>query len=110
MPDDPTGWLPAGALYPDGTSKEKKMDDSVPPGGVYTYRWEVKPEFAPTADDANCLTWVYHSHVDAPRDIASGLIGSLLTCKKGMKPLTLVLCWCCKSDPGEHHKVALCGP
>lgn len=61
------------------------MDDSVPPGGSYTYQWEVRPEFAPTDDDANCLTWVYHSHVDAPRDIASGLIGSLLTCKKGMK-------------------------
>lgn len=74
-----------GALYPDGTSHRLKMDDSVPPGGSYTYRWEVKPEFAPTDDDANCLTWVYHSHLDAPRDIASGLIGALLTCKKGMK-------------------------
>ncbi|KAM8835976.1 ferroxidase HEPHL1 [Synchiropus picturatus] len=73
-----------GALYPDGTPKELKQDDSVPPGGTYTYRWEVRPEFAPTADDANCLTWVYHSHLDAPRDIASGLIGALLTCKKGV--------------------------
>ncbi|XP_003978693.3 LOW QUALITY PROTEIN: hephaestin-like protein 1 [Takifugu rubripes] len=73
-----------GALYPDGTSKAMKMDDAVPPGGSYTYRWEVRPEFAPTDDDANCLTWVYHSHVDAPRDIASGLIGALLTCKKGI--------------------------
>uniref|UniRef100_A0AAQ4PIB5 ferroxidase n=1 Tax=Gasterosteus aculeatus aculeatus TaxID=481459 RepID=A0AAQ4PIB5_GASAC len=73
-----------GALYPDGTSKKLKEDDSVPPGGSYTYRWEVKPEFAPTDDDANCLTWAYHSHVDAPREVASGLIGALLTCKKGM--------------------------
>lgn len=62
-----------------------KKDDSVPPGGSYTYRWEVRPEFAPTDGDANCLTWVYHSHLDAPREIASGLIGALLTCKKGMK-------------------------
>jgi len=74
-----------GALYPDGTSSEMKKDDSVPPGGSYTYRWEVRPEFAPTDGDANCLTWVYHSHLDAPREIASGLIGALLTCKKGMK-------------------------
>ncbi|KAK2879654.1 ferroxidase HEPHL1 isoform X1 [Channa argus] len=73
-----------GALYPDGTSKRLKEDDSVPPGGSYTYRWEVRPEFAPTDDDANCLTWVYHSHLDAPKDIASGLIGALLTCKKGI--------------------------
>ncbi|XP_074467992.1 ferroxidase HEPHL1 isoform X2 [Sebastes fasciatus] len=73
-----------GALYPDGTSGKLKEDDSVPPGGSYTYRWEVRPEFAPTDDDANCLTWVYHSHLNAPRDIASGLIGALLTCKKGI--------------------------
>lgn len=82
----PAGVCLPGALYPDGTSTAMKKDDSVPPGGAYTYRWEVRPEFAPTDDDANCLTWVYHSHVDAPRDIASGLIGSLLTCKKGTKP------------------------
>nr|XP_033500237.1 hephaestin-like protein 1 isoform X1 [Epinephelus lanceolatus] len=73
-----------GALYPDGTSDKLKKDDSVPPGGSYTYRWEVRPEFAPTDDDANCLTWVYHSHLDAPKEIASGLIGALLTCKKGI--------------------------
>ncbi|XP_069577324.1 ferroxidase HEPHL1 isoform X1 [Brachyistius frenatus] len=73
-----------GALYPDGTSNRLKRDDSVPSGGSYTYRWEVRPEFAPTDDDANCLTWVYHSHLNAPKDIASGLIGALLTCKKGI--------------------------
>ncbi|XP_028277220.1 hephaestin-like protein 1 [Parambassis ranga] len=73
-----------GALYPDGTSHDLKKDDHVPPGGSYTYRWEVRPEFAPTDDDANCLTWVYHSHTDAPKDINSGLIGALLTCKKGI--------------------------
>ncbi|KAM9846219.1 ferroxidase HEPHL1 [Aulostomus maculatus] len=73
-----------GALYPDGTSNLLKQDDAVPPGESYTYRWEVRPEFAPTDDDANCLTWVYHSHVEAPRDITSGLIGALLTCKKGI--------------------------
>uniref|UniRef100_A0A8C9TH03 ferroxidase n=1 Tax=Scleropages formosus TaxID=113540 RepID=A0A8C9TH03_SCLFO len=73
-----------GALYPDGTSGRFKLDDAVPPGGNHTYRWEVTPEFAPADGDANCLTWVYHSHIDAPRDIASGLIGALLTCRKGL--------------------------
>uniref|UniRef100_A0A7N8XUM8 ferroxidase n=1 Tax=Mastacembelus armatus TaxID=205130 RepID=A0A7N8XUM8_9TELE len=72
-----------GAFYPDGTSNRLKKDDAVPPGDTYTYRWEVRPEFGPTDDDANCLTWIYHSHFDAPKDIASGLIGPLLTCKKG---------------------------
>ncbi|XP_076024217.1 ferroxidase HEPHL1 isoform X2 [Genypterus blacodes] len=73
-----------GALYPDGTSGLQKLDDAVPPGGSYTYRWELRPEYAPTEGDANCLTWVYHSHVETTRDISSGLIGALLTCKKGI--------------------------
>ncbi|XP_056417456.1 ferroxidase HEPHL1 [Hyla sarda] len=72
-----------GALYPDGTSKSDKRDDAVPPGGRHTYTWIVKQEYAPTPEDPNCLTWIYHAHIDAPRDIASGLIGALLTCKKG---------------------------
>ncbi|MCJ8745764.1 hypothetical protein PDJAM_G00134240 [Pangasius djambal] len=73
-----------GALYPDGTSGRNKKDDAVAPGENYTYTWKVTKEFAPTESDANCLTWIYHSHVDAPRDIAAGLIGVLLTCNKGV--------------------------
>ncbi|KAL7847206.1 hypothetical protein SRHO_G00221860 [Serrasalmus rhombeus] len=72
-----------GALYPDGTSGALKQDDGVPPGGTHTYTWTVKPEYTPTEGDSNCLTWAYHSHVVASRDISSGLIGALLTCKKG---------------------------
>lgn len=72
-----------GALYPDGTTGGDKRDDAVAPGESYTYTWQVKPEYAPTEADARCLTWIYHSHGDAPKDIASGLIGALLTCKQG---------------------------
>ncbi|KAF7691727.1 ferroxidase HEPHL1-like [Silurus meridionalis] len=72
-----------GALYPDRTSGRYKKDDAVGPGESYTYTWKVTQEFAPTESDPTCLTWIYHSHVDAPRDIASGLIGVLLTCNKG---------------------------
>ncbi|XP_063059110.1 ferroxidase HEPHL1-like [Engraulis encrasicolus] len=72
-----------GALYPDGTSGRAKLDDAVPPGGTHTYRWLVTPDYAPTDGDANCLTWVYHSHIDAPKDIYSGLIGAILTCRTG---------------------------
>uniref|UniRef100_A0A671M8H3 ferroxidase n=1 Tax=Sinocyclocheilus anshuiensis TaxID=1608454 RepID=A0A671M8H3_9TELE len=72
-----------GALYPDGTTGRDKRDDAVAPGESYTYTWQVKPEYAPTEADASCLTWIYHSHGDAPKDIASGLIGALLTCKQG---------------------------
>uniref|UniRef100_A0A672V5Q9 Ceruloplasmin n=1 Tax=Strigops habroptila TaxID=2489341 RepID=A0A672V5Q9_STRHB len=73
-----------GSLYPDMSPQDQKKDDAVFPGGNYTYTWTVPEDHSPTADDPNCLTWIYHSHIDAPKDIASGLIGPLLTCKKGM--------------------------
>uniref|UniRef100_A0A3B4DAU7 ferroxidase n=1 Tax=Pygocentrus nattereri TaxID=42514 RepID=A0A3B4DAU7_PYGNA len=66
-----------GALYPDGTSGEQKQDDGIPPGETHTFNWMVKPEYAPTQGDANCLTWAYHSHVVASRDISAGLIGTV---------------------------------
>jgi hypothetical protein len=72
-----------GELYPDGASGWNKGDDMVPPGKNYTYVWPVREEYAPAPADANCLTWVYHSHIDAPKDICSGLIGPLLVCKEG---------------------------
>ncbi|XP_043913130.1 hephaestin [Protopterus annectens] len=73
-----------GSLYPDNTHGDDKKDDAVPPGGHHTYVWNVTEDHAPTSDDPSCLTWIYHSHVDAPCDIATGLIGALLTCKRGV--------------------------
>lgn len=72
-----------GSQYPDVSSPEHKKDDSIPPGGNHTYTWTIPEGHSPTADDTNCLTWIYHSHIDAPKDVASGLIGPLLTCKEG---------------------------
>uniref|UniRef100_A0A8C4SAP0 ferroxidase n=1 Tax=Erpetoichthys calabaricus TaxID=27687 RepID=A0A8C4SAP0_ERPCA len=73
-----------GSLYPDQTFGKNKLDDAIAPSGSHTYTWTVTDEHTPTEDDPGCLTWIYHSHVDAPRDISSGLIGPLLTCKKGI--------------------------
>nr|XP_008106315.1 PREDICTED: hephaestin-like protein 1 [Anolis carolinensis] len=72
-----------GALYPDGTGGKSKEDDFVRPGTNYTYTWQVTDEFAPSMTDPQCLTWIYHSHIDTPKDINTGLIGPLLVCKKG---------------------------
>lgn len=72
-----------GALYEDGTSGAQKADDSVLPGQTFTYLWTVPEEVGPTLTDAQCITWVYHSSVDPVKDTYSGLIGPLLTCKKG---------------------------
>lgn len=60
------------------------------PGRNYTYTWRVKNNYAPTSADPTCLTWIYHSHIDTPRDISTGLIGPLLICKKGTELKTLI--------------------
>ncbi|XP_058232236.1 ferroxidase HEPHL1-like isoform X2 [Hemibagrus wyckioides] len=87
-----------GAWYPDGTSGKNKSDDAVAPGQTYTYTWKVTEDFAPTESDSTCLTSMYHSHVNSPKDIAAGLIGVLLICKKaGMQGLFEVSS--CGSDP-----------
>ncbi|KAL8181260.1 UNVERIFIED_CONTAM: hypothetical protein K2H54_050993 [Gekko kuhli] len=72
-----------GSQYPDMSSQDLKKDDAVLPGGNHTYTWTVPEDHGPTADDPACLTWIYHSHIDAPKDIATGLIGPLLICKEG---------------------------
>ncbi|ELK23586.1 Ceruloplasmin [Myotis davidii] len=72
-----------GALYPDNTTGLQKEDDHVEPGSQYTYRWFVQERQGPGPNDSNCVTRIYHSHVDTSRDVASGLIGPILTCKRG---------------------------
>ncbi|XP_056131996.1 ceruloplasmin [Lampris incognitus] len=72
-----------GALYPDGTGPEQKHDDSVAPGKTLTYVWTLPVSHSPAAEDSNCITRFYHSHVMANMDIASGLIGPIVTCKRG---------------------------
>ncbi|XP_023578659.1 ceruloplasmin-like [Octodon degus] len=72
-----------GAIYPDNTTDFHKADDKVLPGQQYTYRLIVDQQHSPGEGDSNCVTRIYHSHIDAPKDIASGLIGPLIICKKG---------------------------
>ncbi|XP_077393254.1 coagulation factor V isoform X2 [Festucalex cinctus] len=66
-----------GVNYPEGGNKTH----AVQPGETYTYVWRVAEEDGPLKGDSRCLTRMYHSAVDTPRDIASGLIGPLLICK-----------------------------
>lgn len=54
---------------------------AVQPGETYTYVWQVIEEDEPLHTDSRCLTRMYHSAVNTPRDIASGLVGPLLICK-----------------------------
>ncbi|WAR20253.1 HPHL1-like protein [Mya arenaria] len=72
-----------GALYEDGTFGADKLDDHVSPGETHLYIWNVTARHAPTADDDACVAWGYHGHRNPARDIATGLVGFGLICKKG---------------------------
>uniref|UniRef100_A0A8C2LCF3 Venom prothrombin activator oscutarin-C non-catalytic subunit-like n=1 Tax=Cyprinus carpio TaxID=7962 RepID=A0A8C2LCF3_CYPCA len=82
------------SIYPHGLTIDKNMclnkiavhlkgnqTHGIQPGENYTYTWSVSEEDTPTDSDPRCLTRMYHSAVDTPRDIASGLVGPLLICK-----------------------------
>ncbi|XP_069568180.1 coagulation factor V [Brachyistius frenatus] len=66
-----------GVNYPEGGNHSH----GVQPGETHTYVWKVTEEDEPLDGDSRCLTRLYHSAVDTPRDIASGLIGPILICK-----------------------------
>ncbi|XP_040003907.1 coagulation factor V isoform X2 [Xiphias gladius] len=66
-----------GVNYPEGGNHSH----GVQPGETHTYVWTVVKEDEPLEEDSRCVTRMYHSAVDTPRDISSGLIGPILICK-----------------------------
>ena len=72
-----------GALYNDGTTGGDKADDGVPTGGTHTYTWKVPERAGPTEHEGSTVFWMYHSHVEEDRDVASGLIGPMIIARKG---------------------------
>nr|XP_046181148.1 coagulation factor VIII-like [Oncorhynchus gorbuscha] len=55
---------------------------AVPPNGTYGYVWKLTAEDGPLEGDPQCLTRLYQSTINPERDLATGLIGPLLICKK----------------------------
>uniref|UniRef100_UPI0037E7EB91 coagulation factor V n=1 Tax=Semicossyphus pulcher TaxID=241346 RepID=UPI0037E7EB91 len=72
-----------GAQYFDNTSLKEKEDDAVQPDSEHVYYWEVMSEVSPQPSDSSCLTYTYVSHQNVVEDYNSGLIGTLLICKRG---------------------------
>jgi len=72
-----------GSGYNDGTSGDDKADDAVPPGATHIYIWEISERAGPGVSDGSSIVWLYHSHVDEMRDIASGLFGAIVVTAKG---------------------------
>jgi manganese oxidase len=73
-----------GADYNDGTSGADKEDGCVAPGATHTYTWNVTDAAAPGPNDPSSLFWLYHSHCDELRDVASGLFGGMVITGRGM--------------------------
>lgn len=73
-----------GADYNDKTSGADQMDGCVSPGTSHTYKWEVPERAGPGPNDPSSIFWLYHSHCDELRDVASGLFGGIIITKKGM--------------------------
>ncbi len=73
-----------GALYNDGVPAADKPGDSVAPGHTFTYIWQVPPRAGPGSRDPSSIVWLYHSHVDEPADVNTGLIGAIVVTRKGM--------------------------
>ena len=72
-----------GVPYNDGTSGADKKDDAVPPGGTHTYVWPVPERAGPGPNDPSSLVWFYHSHVNEPKDVMSGLVGAMIINARG---------------------------
>ncbi|GAA6225317.1 coagulation factor VIII-like [Lates japonicus] len=80
-------------IYPNGLTKifplQRTTNDAekdlrsmgVPPNGTFSYVWSLTTDDGPLEGDPQCLTQLYQSTVSPERDLASGLVGTLLICK-----------------------------
>jgi hephaestin len=73
-----------GADYNDSSGDADKSDGCVAPGGTHTYIWQVPERAGPGPQDPSSIFWLYHSHCDELRDVASGLFGGLVITRGGM--------------------------
>ncbi|XP_071090997.1 hephaestin-like protein [Haliotis cracherodii] len=72
-----------GALYNDGYHNVTTSADLVKPGDNYTYTWNITQESGPALGGEECVSWMYHSHIDTTLDINSGLVGFVYVCRPG---------------------------
>ncbi len=73
-----------GANYNGGGGDMEDRGACVTPGTTHTYTWNVPDRAGPGPNDPSSLFWLYHSHCDELRDVASGLFGGLVITRRGM--------------------------
>lgn len=72
-----------GADYNDNTTGKDKEDACVAPGATHTYVWQIPERAGPGPNDPSSIFWLYHSHCDELRDVASGLFGGFVVTRRG---------------------------
>ncbi|MGI0046120.1 MAG: multicopper oxidase domain-containing protein [Nitrosotalea sp.] len=72
-----------GAPYNDGVPDSEKPGEAVPPGGNFTYIWNVPERAGPGPDDPSSILWMYHSHVNEIGDTNAGLVGPIIITRHG---------------------------
>ncbi|KAM9542400.1 ceruloplasmin-like [Guaruba guarouba] len=55
-------------------------------GETKRYAWKIPARSSPGRGDAHCIAWAYHSTVDIIKDTYSGLIGTLVVCRRHYLP------------------------
>jgi len=73
-----------GANYNGGSGDMEDRGACIAPGATHTYTWNVPERAGPGPNDPSSLFWLYHSHCDELRDVASGLFGGLVITRRGM--------------------------
>jgi len=73
-----------GANYNGGSGDMEDRGGCIAPGATHTYIWNVPDRAGPGPNDPSSLFWLYHSHCDELRDVASGLFGGLVITRRGM--------------------------
>jgi FtsP/CotA-like multicopper oxidase with cupredoxin domain len=72
-----------GVMYNDQSGEAGNSGGMVVPGGTFTYVWQIPERAGPGPGDPSSIIWLYHSHVDELRDIASGLFGPIIVTARG---------------------------
>jgi hephaestin len=70
---------------PDATGNivDTPPEDRVEPGATFTYEWDVSQSAGPDPGDPSSIAWIYNSHNNENRDVASGLIGAAIVTARG---------------------------
>ncbi len=67
----------------DGFVTDGVPEDTVAPGAMSTYEWDVPERAGPQLGDPSSIVWVYYSRVTESKDVASGLVGGIIVTRRG---------------------------